>query len=644
MTHSSVFRAGIVIAALGLVLGACSSDDNSNPDSGVADAGHTDSGTPDSGTPDSGTPDAGPTHYDLTILHTNDLHSYVNSQGPVLDYTPLTADDDDTIGGFARLSARIQAERTAAGDEPVLLLDSGDFMMGTPFQALAFQDAPELTEMGKMGYDAITFGNHEFDFTPFGLAGTLQAAVGNGFNVPLVSSNIVFSTSDSGDDDLEAFQTGAGGAPKLIVPKLVKTLSNGLKVGIFGLLGKDAVSVAPLAAPITFADQTATATAMVNELRNTDKVDLVILLSHSGSKPDGTGEDVDLAKAVSGIDVIISGHTHDAIPQPLHPTGTNTLIVQTGAYGSNLGEMKLTYTKGGDSPGVALDSYQLIPLDDSVAGDSATQTRIDGYVADLDQSLSEVGLSYAGVIGETSFDIPDVQFQESPIGDLVTDAYLNTVRGIEAGNSAPLADFAIEAGGNIRTSILKGTTGKITFADLFQVTPLGIGADQLPGYPLVTFYLNGEDIKHGLEVGAAAQSFLNNDDYFLQFSGLSFTFDSSANPTRRVVSATIGGHDVDFSDTSTCYQVVATEYVASLLGLAVTVNPQLPVTPKEADCSTVITNADWSSHEVELGPDNILHQWMAVVGYVGQFPDTNSNEIPDVPSVYSTTQGRITIQ
>jgi len=637
--HSSVLRAGILIAALGLMLGACS-DDNTTPDSGTPDAGAVDSGTPDSGTPDSGTPDAGPTTYNLTILHTNDLHSYMNSQGPILDYTPATTDDDGTVGGFARLAARIKLERTAAGTDPVLLLDSGDFMMGTLFGILGPQDAAELTEMGKMGYDAITFGNHEFDFTPVNLAGTLQAATGKGFNVPIVSSNIQFSNTDSADDGVAAFQTSG-----LIVPKLVKTLPNGLKVGIFGLLGKDAVSVAPLAAPITFADQTATATAMVDELRNTDKVDLVILLSHSGSHPDGTGEDVTLAQTVPGIDVIISGHTHDAIPQPLHPAGTKTLIVQSGSYGSNLGEMKLTYTKDGATPGVTLDSYQLIPLDDSVAGDSATQTRIDGYIADIDDTIADTGSSYLGVVAATTFDVKDVQFQESPLGDLVTDAYLQTVQGIQTATGGTPADFAIEAGGNIRTSILAGTTGQITFADMFRVVPLGVGSDQLPGYPLVTFYLNGVDIKHGLEVGALAQSLLKNDDYFLQFSGLNFTFDSAGNPTDRVTSATINGNSVDLTDTTTCYQVVATEYVASLLGLAGTVNPLLTVTPKESDCTTVITNADWAAHEVSIpGGGPLLHQWMALQNFLSNVPDTTGDGIPDVPAIYETTQGRITIQ
>lgn len=641
MKNTRVLRAGLVIAALGLLLAGCSDDTNTNPDSGTPDAGQVDSGTPDSGTPDGGEV----THYDVTILHTNDLHSYVNSQGPILDYSPSISSNDNTIGGFARLAARIKAERTAAGDQPVLLFDSGDFSMGTAFEAIGTTDAPELTEMAKMGYDAITFGNHEFDYTPLGLAGYLQKATANGFATPIVASNLVFSdeAADTGDDALKNFQTAG-----LIRSKVVKTLSNGLKVGIFGLLGKDAVNVAPLAAPITFADQKTTAEAMVDELRNSDGVDLVILISHSGSHPDGTGEDVDLAKAVPGIDIIISGHTHDAIPQPIQPEGTKTLIVQSGSYASNLGELKVTFTKGGDTPGLALDSYQLIPLDDSLVGDADTQTRVDGYIQDIDDLLAAAGapVTYAGVVAQTPSPVEDIQFQESPLGDLVTDSYLTTVQALQAAEGLPQAEVAIEVGGNIRTS-LKGDSanGLVTFADLFRVVPLGIAEDQVPGYPLVTFYLTGREIKSGLEISAAAKSLLNNDDYFIQVSGLNYSFSTSANLFGRVTATTIGGVDITADDT--CHQVVATQYVASLLGLASTVSSgAVVVIPKQADCSTAIPVAELGQYVVDRDPATAgvqpLHQWQAFLGYVGAFPP-NAQSVPTVPDTYLTAQGRITI-
>src|SRR5690349_10605925 len=114
----------------------------------------------------------------LVILHTNDLHSHLQGFGPEQDYTPLDVDDDETVGGAARLAAAIGAARAqAAKDEtPVLLLDAGDFMMGTLFELLGTQAAPELSLLQALDYDAVTLGNHEFDWTPRGLAGILAAA------------------------------------------------------------------------------------------------------------------------------------------------------------------------------------------------------------------------------------------------------------------------------------------------------------------------------------------------------------------------------------------------------------------------------------------------------------------------------------
>src|SRR4029079_12698142 len=101
---------------------------------------------------------------------TNDLHSYLQGQAPELDYTPAVINDDTTRGGISRLAARIGAARTAAGDTPVMLLDWGSFSMGTAFEVLATTQAAELSEIQSLHYDAITLGNHEFDWTPGGLA------------------------------------------------------------------------------------------------------------------------------------------------------------------------------------------------------------------------------------------------------------------------------------------------------------------------------------------------------------------------------------------------------------------------------------------------------------------------------------------
>jgi len=106
----------------------------------------------------------------FTILHTNDMHASFIGMGPASDYTPFTLNDDTTRGGYARLASLI-AKRTEArkGQGPVLVLDAGDYSMGTAFSAATRETGGELHLMGMMGYDATTFGNHEFDLGPDGL-------------------------------------------------------------------------------------------------------------------------------------------------------------------------------------------------------------------------------------------------------------------------------------------------------------------------------------------------------------------------------------------------------------------------------------------------------------------------------------------
>ena len=121
----------------------------------------------------------------FTILHTNDMHSNFIGMGPSSDYTPLTVDDDKTTGGYARIAAVIATRKKAReGQGPVLILDAGDFSMGTPFAAASREIGSELQVMARMGYDATTFGNHEFDLGPDGLGKAIRTAAKAGRGPP----------------------------------------------------------------------------------------------------------------------------------------------------------------------------------------------------------------------------------------------------------------------------------------------------------------------------------------------------------------------------------------------------------------------------------------------------------------------------
>jgi 5'-nucleotidase/UDP-sugar diphosphatase len=569
------------------------------------------------GSSGSGNNDASPNSLKVVLLQTNDIHSQLQGHDAELDYTPATAGDDQTIGGMSRLAARIAAARAGAGNTPVMLLDSGDFLMGSPFELLATPDAPELMELQALNYDAITLGNHEFDWTPDFLYLIVTAAGTHGFTVPIVASNIQLDPAST--------DTLAGLLKAKLLPKLVKTLPNGLKVGIFGLLGANAVQVTPTAAPFTFDAIATTAAAMVTELRAVDHVDLVVALSHSGINQAGQGEDADLALAVPGIDVILSGHTHDSLTTAV--TVGTTVITQTGRYGEHLGKLELTVDRKDTGNKVTLNSYNLIPIDDSLTGDAATQTRINGYIEKIDGLLAP--LAYAAPLAKTTVDVPGGA-GETAIGDLVTDAY----RAVSAGifpDDPPV--IGIDAAGAIRAPIAKGKTGVISFADAFRVLPLGIGLDQQPGYPLVTFYLNAGDLRAGLELALAPE--IVGPDFVIQASGVTVRYDNTQLPFQHIVGLSVGGVDLDLTDTTHCYRVVTTLYVGGFLPVVSRLTGgALSVVPKQKDCSTVVSNIYGQIVTTGTGSTMAeLKAWQALVTYLRSFP-ADAQGTPALPTDY----------
>ena len=292
----------------------------------------------------------------LTILHTNDLHSNLIGMAPATDYTPFTLNDDKTRGGFARLAALIAKRKAArAGQGPVLVLDAGDYSMGTAFAAAIRETGGELQLLSRMGCDATTFGNHDFDLGPDGTAQAIAVAAKAGQVPAVVASNTDFTGSDATLAGLQHLAKDGVIRRHLVIER------GGIRFGIFGLLGKEAQFYTGGAGAVKFADPIETAREMVKILRETEKVDVVIALSHGGMEKgkDGRftdGEDVRLPKAVPGIDVVIGGHSHTELREAIIVNG-RTPVVQTGKYGENLGELVITL----DGGKLTVDSYQLLP-------------------------------------------------------------------------------------------------------------------------------------------------------------------------------------------------------------------------------------------------------------------------------------------
>src|SRR5699024_2421530 len=262
--------------------------------------------------------------------------------------------ESKSVGGYARLYSAIQHEKEKYPD--ALLVDAGDYSMGSLFQTINMSDAPELRMMGHMGYDVTTFGNHEFDYRAEGLAKSLEAAKESGDDIPeIVASNMTFPTDDQGNLS-PSLQSLKDAIDDYGVSEYTIMEQNGVKIGLFGLMGKEAADDAPMSG-VDFEDIAEGAKPVVKQLREEEEVDVVIALSHSGTSADSSvSEDEILADKVSGIDVIISGHSHTVLPEPI--LVDDTIIVSSGEYGKNLGTLRISPSS---DDGWQVDDYEIIP-------------------------------------------------------------------------------------------------------------------------------------------------------------------------------------------------------------------------------------------------------------------------------------------
>jgi len=185
----------------------------------------------------------------FTILHTNDLHSSFIGMGPSSDYTPFELNNDKTVGGYARLAGLItQKKELHSKQGAVLALDAGDYSMGTPFGAATRVIGGELQLMSRMGYDATTFGNHEFDLGVSGIVEELMVAAKSGFTIPVIASNAVLTAKDT---TLLSLQKMAGEG-HILPYKLIER--DGIRFGIIGLLGYEATFYTSGAGALKFAE------------------------------------------------------------------------------------------------------------------------------------------------------------------------------------------------------------------------------------------------------------------------------------------------------------------------------------------------------------------------------------------------------
>lgn len=559
----------------------------------------------------------------LTLLHTNDIHSKLTGYGPESDYTPLEINNDNTLGGFSRMATIINAQKQKAPDQ-TLILDAGDFLMGSLFHVPEKETGFQLNLMKKMGYDYITLGNHEFEFGSEVLANIIEAAQKQGGHPKIVASNLVFSKNVEDDKLQHLFENGT------ILPYDVFE-KNGLKIGIFGLIGIDAASVAPASKPITFGNPFKLAAKTAKYLKKVENVDVIILLSHAGIVKDEktgafTGEDFKIAEKAPEIDIIIGAHTHSRTPQFLKVG--KTYIVQTGCYGAEMGKIELSFTDG------KIDdfAFELLPVDDKIKGDEKVQHEIESYISLINKNyLEPANLNYSEIIGKTAFDLT-INFEklsESNLGPFIADAtkyYLS-----KTWNNV---DICLVASGTIRENLVAGKSGLITPADAFRVMSLGNGKDSFPGYPLAVIYITGREMKDMAEAIVMLSN--KGGDGFMYYSGFEIVTDPKKRFLKKVQQVKIGGQPIDLTKKNTqFYAVSANTYLLSFIGRIKKMSfGLLKVEPKDKN-GVPVTYIFNQLADADKNRDGIQEakEWIALIKYIRSF-EKGSDGIPEIPQKY----------
>jgi len=526
----------------------------------------------------------GPATYPVTLLQTTDIHSHVSGVVPFESYTPMTPGNGSVItGGFPRLATVINETRDAktANGSAVLLVDSADWSMGTVYDFLWNTDPPYLKFLQAMKYDVTTLGNHEWDYGPDKLATIITAAQNaSGFNVPIVASNTFFDNVTG----LLALQANGS-----IVTTYVKTLPNGLKIGFIGLIGEGAVVDAPNAPPVTFkpdwaGEDKAYIQGIVDDLRNNQSVNVVIALSHSGIDPTTvpvSGDDIELAKNINGIDIIASGHlhfmTHVIIDQANinTPNPTNiTHIICSGSYTTNLAQLDFTATANGVTD-LVLTNH---PINDSIPGDSAINAMVLDMDTEIDTLIAPLGIGIADVEATMgNFSLEGAYSGSSSVGeDGLGNLIADSVRW--AGTEPSNFTIGTYAQGMIRDPLIANQN--VTFADLFKVVPLGItrATDQnnsYPGYPLLKLYINGTEIWGVCRLNGLLAATHMYDEAFIHLSGIQYSYHYAAFPYIAVVDSVkayawndyncTGTPTEDVAQDAALYPVIIDSYVIDML-------------------------------------------------------------------------------
>ena len=565
----------------------------------------------------------------VDILFTHDIHSHLDP------FTSLVEGQETDTGGFARTNTLIKEQRAKNPD--TLVIDGGDFSMGTLIQTVFESQAAELRLLGYMGCDATTFGNHEYDFRSKGLANMLTSATDSGDPLPaLVVCNVDWDAMESaglteGQQRLKDAFACADVRDYTIVQK------GDVRIAVVGVFGKDALACAPTC-ELKFKDPIEAVKATVAQIKATEDVDMLVCVSHSGTWEDPKkSEDELLAKAVPELDLILSGHTHTEIRQPI--CHGSTYVVSCGEYGRNLGSISLRQKADGRWE---LADYALLPITADVPADADTQQRIDRFMDTVDTDyLAQFGYTKDQVLAENDVvfsllkDLGDVHTEHN-LGDILSDAYIYAVKNADDYDGQPV-DVAVVPSGTVRDTYARGD---ITVEQVFNSFSLGIGADGVPGYPLISVWLTVKELKTAAEIDASVSDLMTTAR--LYSSGLNFTFNPHRLPLNKVTDVYLeqDGQRVELEDDK-LYRVIADLYSGQMLSAVTKMSYGiLSIVPKYPDGTPIQDFEDVII--TENGRE--LKAWDAIARYMASFEDTDGDGIPNVPEYYRTLHDRKVVE
>ena len=502
----------------------------------------------------------------LVLLFTSDLHSQV-------------LPNSNNEGGFAKIATIVSREKEQAEMEGAafLLVDGGDISMGSVFHTLFSEEAIEYRAMARIGYDAYTVGNHAFDFGIDALAQMFS-------NARLKDSLCAFP-------QLVTANISCEGVP---FSKYAIFERNGLKIGVFGLVGEDSHNVMGSKArgAVNFRDPSVVAKEIVDILK--PQTDYIIALSHGGVS---CGDDVKLAKKVRGIDFVVSGHDHDVFNEPVYVKGTP--LGSAGASGKYVG--KAVFQNG------RLAEYRLIPVDASVPANPAMEAWTDSMYDTVNSEFEKLsGKRLDDTLAFLDKDYPKVPDENGMmvLGTNVAASYREAAIA-NLPEVSPSDIVGMVPLGVIRKG-LKG--GAITNKDAFEVLSLGENEGGCTGYPLVCAWITGEELADMCEMSVTVSPYLDGTQLF--FSGADYRYNGAGFPFFKVDKVMVGGK---VADPRKLYMVATCLYTAQLIGMLRTESYGiLSAVPKDAEGRALADGYLYLRNR----DGKIIPVWKAFAGYL----------------------------